>query len=228
MTRASSRVSFGCCYHDNYVTEAVFQWIKEVVSLPPADYFIRDQEIWYDVPPSQVVQGQNNTVYRVKTDFNMTESMMIRTRPLHLPMKVPLCSHTFPRSALAHIIIHAEECTTVPFSLFPESSFCDAEVHIRIREVVNVWDGKPWVWMFREIQRRPQRDLSSDEFLYFTDPPVYQIELHPPSLMSSSQIQDFLDAALPRSCYWPSGKIIGGPSFNDTPREPTNTSENSI
>lgn len=224
--RASSRVSFGCCYHEQYVTYSAFQWIKEVVSLPPADYYIRNQEIWYDVPPSQVVQGQSHTSYRVKTDFNLTESMMIRTKPLHLPMTIPLRSDTFPSSALSHITIHAEESTTVPFSLFPESSFCDAEVHIRIREVVTIWDSKPWVWMFREIQRRPQRDLSSDKFLYFTDPPVYQIELFPPSFLPPSQIQEYLDVALPRSCYWPSGKITGEPSSSDTHRERTSTSEN--
>jgi len=219
MMRERSRITFGCCYHEEYVTEYAFELIKQFVSLPPADYYIRDQEVWYDVASHHVVQGRTGTKYRIRTDFSLTESTMWKICPLHLPHKVPIYSSHLPRSALAHFVLNQEETSSVPFTLFQDADFHDVEIYTRIREVVNIWDGLPWTWIFKEIKKRPYRDLRSDEYLYFTDPSVYQIELIPPIVVTVDQVKEFLVTALPRSCYWPSDEISGRQSSNDTHRD---------
>lgn len=174
--------------------------MKSFVSLPPADFYVLDQEVVYTIPYTQVVQGRATSSYQLISDFQLSSSGCQMLTPHDHEKQFQLMSTAYPLSSIAGFTLHQETVSNSPFLLRHDAVFSDVEVHTRIRQVFNVYDSQTWTWDFREVLILPQTNHDyRDPFLYFSHPPQYQVTLFPPANVTIACIQDFLTIALPTS-----------------------------
>ena len=195
MTRSTrSHIIFGSRLNDEYIAKDQFELIKHFVSLPPADYFLLDQEIVYLVPPSQIVRSSPTTTYKIHTDYEFSEAVFYQVECAS-PTHVYNTHHG--GDGFDRITVLQETYDTEPFTLVENGQYSDVELRTRIRQVETIWNGDIWLWEFFESFRHPYRCPSDPRYLYFKDPSVYEIHLFAPSVVSKAQLFEFLRWSLP-------------------------------
>ena len=191
---------FGCSLNETYVDAEAFELISAFVSLPPASWVVLDQEVWYDVPVSQISRPvQESTRYFLISDFEGIEPITRIVTNCELPRRLRLRDASKPLS-IDRITIYRETIETSPFAMKENAEFSDVSVHSRIRRVTNVYAGRKWTWELREVHRAPYRDLYDLSSFYFTAKPRYEIHLFTDGHVSITEIVSFLSVALP-NCY---------------------------
>ena len=195
----SNRIVWTCQFQDRFVTKSIFDLMKSFTSLPPAHFYIEDQAITYTIPYHQIVDGSPMTRYTITTDFDFATSECLSYTPQTTPRFFSLQSNTYPSATVNGIVLHEETVSTLPFRLRESSQYADVEVTTQRRVVLNEYKQMIFKWQFEEIMTMPFESVANrSEYLYFTDPPRYQVTLFPP-YCSLAIIQDFLTVALPNS-----------------------------
>jgi hypothetical protein len=172
--------------------------MKSFTSLPPSDFYVEDHTITYTIPYHQIVHGRPNTRYTIQTDFDFAFSECVSYLPLYTPQVYPLQTNTFPNASVNGVTLHEEEISKEPFRLREGAQFADVEVATQIRVVLNTYNNMNWKWTFHEIMTMPYESIETTDYIYFVDPPRYQVTLHPP-YCDMTTIENFLRIALPES-----------------------------
>lgn len=197
--RGNLRLVWNSQCQDRFVTLEIFELMKHFVSLPPSRFFILDQDVCYTIPFSQIVNGNHHSTYQIFSDFDLSESTCEQLTPLDVPRQFNLYQSSYFKSSVMGFLLHQETFSRTPFLLKHNASFSEVEVHSRIRQVINVFQDEDWIWDFREIHLMPYESMTpGDKFLYFQDPPRYQVTLYPPC-SDISLIENFLSISLPHS-----------------------------
>lgn len=200
MTKSlNTRVLVGSALNDRFVSSHVFEAIKTFVSLPPAEFYVMDQEVVYAIPDHQIGRpGFFHTEYFMHSTFDFTETIPRSRRLIKAPVQLKALHRGIQEIAFDRITILTEENDTMPFTLIQDATYSDVELWTRIRQVLNVYHDRTWKWNFREILCYPHRDVDcNNPFLYFKDEPRYEIELICPGVCEADEILDFLLVALP-------------------------------
>lgn len=189
-----TRITFGSRLNDAYIGSRVFECLKEFVSLPPADYYILDQEIVYTIPPSQVLRGDPRSVYLLHSDFEFTDVVFNCLTPVGPCVRLDPVS---PCDDFDRIFLQDEQQSREGFVLVENSAYSDVELRTRIRQIETIWNGDIWLWEFFEVLRHPYRDVNNPKYIYFRDAPVYSVNLYAPHVVTPTEVTSFLYWSLP-------------------------------
>lgn len=195
-----TRVVFGTLVNDRFLGKAVWDMMREFTSLPPAEFWVEEQTIEFEVGAADILRPQNEAHrYFVRSNFRQQCVTAQTDAPLQRPIVYRLTGSSVKPIELDRITLSRVRVDLEPFIVMPQAGFIDAAVISRSRRVVNEYYGRTWTWNFQEVFTFPKWDQSVDSRLYFDSPPRYRVQVTTPGFATDAETTSFLAASLPKS-----------------------------
>lgn len=194
-----TRAQFGTLLNDQFVDRQPWEFMKEFTSLPPADYWLEDQIVEFEVGSSEIIRPRYDTHrYFVGSNFRQQSVYTRMESLLQKPITYMLATTSIKPIELDRITISRLRVDKEPFVISPTGEFCDVSIISRHRVVINEYYGRMWTWRFKEVFKFPKKEVVEPSRLYFDSPPRYQIEVSTPGFVTDAELTSFLAASLPK------------------------------
>lgn len=193
-TSTCSKVVIGSCLNEGLIDHTSFHLIRNLASLPPAHVTIKDGTIVYDIPSSQIINGQADRRYYCDTDY---EGMTADCRAIQSTRRESFSFNRHSTSFRAHkATIYDEEVNTDVFRIKRDAKHADVDVVTTEREVRFVYDHRDVLLTFQEVWTSPLANANAD--LFFGGPPYYTIIITLPHSTSTEYVRSLLTHIIPR------------------------------
>lgn len=163
---------------------------KQFVSLPPGNVTVFNPNLQFEVPASQVHKSNKATRYFINSDPSVmacgqySRTVTGNSNSLHWRPDMKVYTTT-------------EHISGEPFLLLSDAMYSDIRVISRHSQVNHIIDGEHYMFIFTESYTFPYTS-DSDMYLYFTNPPLYEVEVQTPCV-DIERVLDAINIALPDS-----------------------------
>lgn len=169
------------------LSKPVWDVVKRFVALPPGETTIFNPSITYEVPASQVRNGNPQSRYFINTDSEVLACTALLRRPI-AESEVNWCPGVTASVSL-------QEISRDPFFLVEGANYSDVFVLSRHSETCLLAWGDEYTFTFTESYRFPYTSDTS-VYLFFKDPPRYEVEVTT-TCVEIDQVLRSVDAAFP-------------------------------